>query len=679
MKRQKGRLANKIIGILMIVSMIGVAPWFWQGMNSYGSVADNTMKATSIGAEAGYQGEKNISIQFEIENGFADSKNLTNIKFSTTSGDMTLSAAPSSLTVSGKGKAVISIMASLGRNADTGSHTVKFTAEYPLAGGGTGNLEGSTDFDIYKQTASSGDIKSVAGLDITASFDPGDGFSVGHDNVMKLTVYNYGTTVVNDLKAVLTLPEKLSVYNGSNTEAMGYLSTGKRGSTEFTINVMDSAESKVYPIEVEMTGKDRTSSAVSVKKTFYVQVNGKGAINSESLSIENVNAPEEVKAGENFSLSFSVVNNSNREIKDLKVTVEPSEGLLNRSRNIFIENIGKNSRKDHTVKFTTFSGGDKKSYSVKITAAPAADSGGTGVSQYATVTVLSDGADTKKPQLMIDKYTYGGSVVQAGNDFNLNLSLFNTSGKELKNVKVSLDDADNVFIPIQGSNSFFVEKIQPKGHYTRSITLTTKKQAEQKITALKVNMTYEDGAGGTYEASDVISIPVTQKTRLVIDEIVEPVEVYVGVPGSCSVNFYNMGKTTISNVRANCEGNFTVAESNSYYAGNMESGKSDSYRFSFIPKEAGEMTGTVSFTFENADGETELIEIPFKFTAEEMFEEDPMMGDMEPEKKTPWALIIFGAVVAGGIIGLIIFKKVKKSKMNKALEIDDFDIDDKNA
>ncbi|MEG1584639.1 MAG: S-layer protein, partial [Anaerovorax sp.] len=94
----------------------------------------------------------------------------------------------------------------------------------------------------------------------------------------------------------------------------------------------------------------------------------------------------------------------------------------------------------------------------------------------------------------------------------MNVGLYNTSGKTITNVKVSLASEDGTFVPFGSSNSFFVERIPAKGHYTKNVDLRVKPAAEQKTSAITVTMAYEDGAGGAYTATDIISIPVTQES-----------------------------------------------------------------------------------------------------------------------------------------------------------------------
>lgn len=114
---------------------------------------------------------------------------------------------------------------------------------------------------------------------------------------------------------------------------------------------------------------------------------------------------------------------------------------------------------------------------------------------------------------MIDQYDFGGTYVQANSKFRLNLGLFNTSNKNLSNVKVTLNSADGIFVPVKSSNSFYIDGLEKKGHTTKSMMLSVKPGAEQKTTSLEVNMTYEDGAGNEFNSKDVISIPIIQETK----------------------------------------------------------------------------------------------------------------------------------------------------------------------
>lgn len=638
----------------------------------------------TIGSPGGMQGDDNVSVGFEIENNRGEAVTVSNMKLDIQGSDITVSENAGSLIIPAGGKQTISFSAEISKHASTGERTCKFDAKLKDQGGADlenqKTLEENTYFTVYERMATEGtDSKTVAAVDISHAIEPASGFIQGNNNKLKIEFYNYGNTTIKNAVVSLTLPEGLSIYNGSNQADLGYVSIGKKKTVEFPITVKEGIESKNYAIDVQILGLNFMNGDVVAKKTFYIPVEGDGSVSTDNISITNVNIPEEMKSGEEFQLNFTVNNAASTEMKNLKVKIEPEDGVINKSKNIFIDTIPKAGSKQYSVKLYTFDGASEKTYPIKITAIPgnSSEENAPSVVQYATVSIVSDGTSVKKPQLMVDNYTYGGNAAEAGSEFILDLGILNTSGKTLSNIKVSLSDTDGVFVPVGGSNSFFIENIKAKAHYTKSIRLSVKPQAEQKTTAMTVNFTYETGAGEALEASDTIAIPVTQKTRLVVDELVPPAEVYSGEPGTCEIEFYNMGKTTLNNLRVNCEGDFDVMESNSYYAGNMESGRSDSYRFSYIPREVGTMEGTISFTYEDGNGDAQVQEVPFSFEVMDApVWEDEYMEEEQPKKQIPWALIIAGAVVALGIVGGVIFKKRRKKKLHDALEIeDDFDID----
>lgn len=689
----KRSIVKRGLGLSMAIAMVflySLAPGFIPALVNDSvayAVTNGGVKIETIGSPGGMQGDKNISVGFQIENNRDETVNVQSMTLNIEGAGININQNAGSVSIPSGAKQTVSFTVEVTKSANTGERNCRFSANLKDAGGADlsnqKTLEENATFTVYERLSTDNrDSKTVAGVDISHAVQPAGGFVQGNDNKLTIEVYNYGNTTLKNAVVSLNLPEGLSIYNGSNQTQLGYVSVGTRKTVEFPITVKEGIESKNYPIEVEVLGLNYMNGDVEAKKTFYIPIEGSGNVSTDNISITNVNIPEQVNSGQPFNLAFTVQNTGNSEIKNVKVAVEPAEGIINKSRNIFIDNIPKGGSKQYNIKLYSFDGAEQKSYPIKITASPTNASTSekdtvSGVTQYATVTLLSDGSTAKKPQLLIDNYSYGGSVVQAGTDFYLNIGLFNTSGKTLSNVKVSLTNEDGVFVPVGGSNSFFIDSIKAKGHYTKSIRLSTKPQAEQKTTPITVKMTYEAGSGDPLEADDVIAIPVTQKTKLVVDEIVPPTEVYVGQQGTCELEFYNMGKTVLSNLRANCEGNFDVMESNSYYAGNMESGKSDSYRFNFVPKEVGPMTGTITFTYEDGKGEAQFLEVPFTFEVMEApvyDEENP--EDVQPEKHTPWALIIAGGVVVVGIIGGILFKKHRKKKLNAALEIeDDYDIE----
>ena len=146
-----------------------------------------------------------------------------------------------------------------------------------------------------------------------------------------------------------------------------------------------------------------------------------------------------------------------------------------------------------------------------------------------------------------------------------------------------------------------------------------------------------------------------------------------------NVSYVNKGKSTINNLEISVEGeNMTAMESRSY-VGNVESGNSDYYSVNITANQEGPVKGKIKFSYEDANGQTVVVEKEFSGDAISMnFEPDPGMDIPEPtqpEGLPMWGKILIGVVVVGGIAAVayvVIKKKKAKSKLQEAESYDDF-------
>jgi len=473
----------------------------------------------------------------------------------------------------------------------------------------------------------------------------------------------------------IELPEGMSVFNASTTSFIGTISIGQRVGRTFSVMVYDDLEGgRAYPITIKLTGTDRGNKPVALENTFYIPVTGVGTGAIRDISIQNISIPAEVGVDEDFIMTFNVRNTGSSEVRNIKAYADMPEGIINKSNATFvIDSIGAGESQTFSITMSAREGSNR-SLPIKIAVEPLSGAAGSEVIQYASVFASGGAGNARTPQLMIDRYSYGGSSVLAGREFQLNLSFVNTSNRRLSNIRATLSSEGGTFVPVDSSNSFFIDSVAAGGHFSRTVTLRASPSAEQKTTAIMVTMTYEDGSG-EFTAEDTISIPVFQVMRLSVDEIVPPFEVYAFTPGFSSLQFYNMGHTTLNNLMITAEGEFDVMQSNSYYVGNMEGGTSDTFSFSFIPRDAGPMEGKVVFTYEDLDGQQIIHEVPFTFMVMEMPEWEDRWGGFEEEKQTPWALIIFGIAAVLGASGFVVWRKIRKTRLDKKLEIEDAEFD----
>lgn len=594
----------------------------------------------------------------------------------------------SSTTVANGGTIQASFEVSASRHAESGFRALTVTVTP------TGEQPYSDTIDINVSQSLSPNIGSVAAaFDITMTRGA-EGLAVGEVKDLTFEFFNKGNTYLKNTLITLTMPEGLSIQGGSSSTNLGYITVGSTRDATFPITAEKGVTTKNYPITVTVSGVDSGGNTQTVEQTFYIPVTGEEEEEEkmviENLEISNINIPEAVEQDSDFKLTFQVFNMGDMDIENTKLTVEVPGGLINRSKNIFaIPKISKGSPQTFSVNFYAPKLSEEENrdqyYPLKITIEPLhPDENHTGiVSQYTGVLVKAapekeSSEKIKTPQLIVSDYSYGGTYVYAGGKFRLNLTMLNTSSDHtIKNIKVTVTSGDGTFVPVGSSNSFYIESIGKKASAAKTLMMSVKPDAEQKTSTLTVEMVYEDGDGNSFQASDIISIPVQQESRLVVDDITQPPELYVGMESYGNVQFYNMGKTVLNNLRVTAEGNFEISGSKMYFVGNMAAGTNDYYDFSFIPMEPGLMSGSVIFTYEDASGQEIVYEKPFEFTVSEdmmMGMEDP--GMMEPEMMEPqgggipWMVVIPAALLLLAA-GILFWKKRRKKKLHEQLEIED--------
>ncbi|MBZ2174952.1 hypothetical protein K8M07_06770 [Schnuerera sp. xch1] len=284
-----------------------------------------------------------------------------------------------------------------------------------------------------------------------------------------------------------------------------------------------------------------------------------------------------------------------------------------------------------------------------------------------------------KPKLIIDKYNFEPNIVKAGENFDMNLSFYNTNSQQsTKNIKIFLTanettdpesntSGSNVFTPVNSSNTFYIDNIPPKGRVEKNITMFTVPDAEAKTYTVTANFEYENNEGEEFTATELIGVPVVQQSELELGKISLPPEAYIGQPAPVFIEFYNTGKVALYNMMVKLEGDFQT-ENGSFYVGNFDIGKSEYFEGMIIPNETGELTGSLVFTYEDSSGET--IEKKDDFTLNVM-EQPPMEqlpGDMPPMEEQDSSIIkrpVFWIVVilVLAIGGFVFYKKRKKKGM----------------
>ena len=293
------------------------------------------------------------------------------------------------------------------------------------------------------------------------------------------------------------------------------------------------------------------------------------------------------------------------------------------------------------------------------------------------------------PRVIINRHTISVDNVVAGNPFELSVTLLNTSSnKNVKNMKVTVTDIDGIFIPVEGVNSFYIADL-PIGQTTDiTIALVPKQDAETKSYPVSISLDYEDEKSVAYSVTESLSIPLYLPQRL------EIMNVMFNEDGAgmafLSFQFINKGKAPLYNMNIRIEGPMNAMEGD-YYIGTFGSGQSDYFEDTVIPQMYGELSGDIVLEYEDSTGTQQEFRYPLfayinePYWSDEGFD-DGGMWPMDPDFPfddapgggggflkdwlTGWMIwvIVGGVIVIGGIVAIIIVKKVRRNKIENELE-----------
>ena len=285
----------------------------------------------------------------------------------------------------------------------------------------------------------------------------------------------------------------------------------------------------------------------------------------------------------------------------------------------------------------------------------------------------------KTPNLVLRESSYGTEAVVAGSPFTLSVTPYATAGEEpLSDVIVSVTLPDGITLT-GGSLSSYVGSMSPRSTCNVSFAVLPSAAYTGGVANITVNMTGTGTETGTaVTGTGTISVPITQPDRFEITSMELSDTIYLGETTSITLNVVNKGRNPVANLEASISGENLGVSVSTQYIGNVNAGVD----FDLTPQQAGEMTGTITLTYEAADGTTKTLTQDFSTTVQEMpVYDDPTMMDpglVEPEQ--PQGLPVWGIVlIAAGVVAVIavvivVVRKKRKAKALAMLEDGDEDL-----
>lgn len=306
-----------------------------------------------------------------------------------------------------------------------------------------------------------------------------------------------------------------------------------------------------------------------------------------------------------------------------------------------------------------------------------------------------------QPKLIISDYDLSPSMVEAGKDFNLSFTLYNTNSENaIYNLKVTIDQTlaaapqtsgqnnanltsdGSVFTPIGRSNTFYVASLYPWEWTTKYIDMNVLPNANPGSYVVNLTMEYEDYWGNQYKTQESIGIPVTQEASVNFGKV-KIDDISMGVPNSVSVNLYNTGKDNLNTVMCRVKGDGFSVDEDERFIGNFNAGSQETFSFNLTPEKEGKIKGKIEITYKDSTGKEHIDVKDFEKEVSQNFDQegmiDPQTGEMigegpvdsSPSLMTNPFLWIGLLVLVALIIALI--RKKRKSKKDEELIISDED------
>jgi len=545
----------------------------------------------------------------------------------------------------------------------------------------------------------------------------------GNNVIITAKLKNLGNIDTRDVKIDISeglAADGLGLLDGSANVYFQVFDSGFENSIKFNVTTHKDMKTGSYPITFKLYYKDKEDNEYTKDYNFYVNViqtdEAEETEEKADLTILNMVSPTGTyEVAKEFRVTFDLKNTSNKTANNIKITANLGEDgaiVPHSADTVQLKNLTPNESKNLIFVFAPTSQSKTRNYSIGFNVeyeTGTKDDEGVSekhmFSQYVGVNVSNPKADeeeekenekdedekTSVPKIIVSKYESNPIIVEAGKKFDLSMTFKNThSEKEVKNIKMYLtvedttEEKGNVFSPDNGSNTFYIDSIPPKGEISHTFHMFTVPDAKARTYTINVNIEYEDAEANSYEGTELVGINVKQKSKLETSEISVPTEGFVNEPISIYFDIFNTGKVTLSNIKVRIEGDFDTSMS-SMFIGSLEQSNSEYYEGGFTPTQPGQFDGKIIISYEDTNGE-EMEEV--RDFVINVSEAQPVFDDMMPpdgempieEENTSFIKNTFNniitnhkkkaiAAVIAVIAAIVIFIVIKKRK-KKGLDND---------
>lgn len=472
------------------------------------------------------------------------------------------------------------------------------------------------------------------------------------EDVINVTVKNTGAVDAYDAKIAVVsgFDTSAGITKGYTTDSIsvGNIKAGKSKDIQIPVRIAKGFAAGLYEIKMNASYKDEKENALtSAEMTMYVKGSATEQTSKNGVSIGNVaQSPSYPVAGDKVTVSFDIVNEGTSDITNVKAagTGLSSSGFEPVSsepyKKVGTVKAGSKTRVSMTFKVGKDIPSGFNTLNISCEYTNADGTVGTESAGLYILNIVNDKKTdtgeqkTSRPKLIINRYSAEPVIdpdtigededieklkkeLKAGREFDFKYSIKNTHAtKVAKNIKITLEQAEGIFIPVDGSNIFYIDSIDAGETSEQVVRMRTRSDVatgDYNI-AIKVEYEYDDMSEADKEKGGVvdennIKLRAIENYRPEIENI--SIDAYDGVmmgqPVDLSFEFYNMGKSTLGNVYITIEGDFALANNSSKtYVGAVNGYSQEYVNPQIVPLVPGEATGTIVVHFEDSNGDEQI-------------------------------------------------------------------------
>lgn len=536
----------------------------------------------------------------------------------------------------------------------------------PAAAGDRADAGADAGASVVPEPASQPEETPVPPPVVLITRDEMADLAAGGEREIVLRFQNLGQTTLKTPIASLTPSEGLRLAGGASS---------------FVVEEIPAGEMRAIRVKLQAAASATAAQSLSVELRFNYQ--SAGALTAGTAS-DRLNIPVREKAagqplvyisrsdvtspivpGETFSLAVTFRNDGTAAVKGAAATVTPSEGLvlLDKASTFPVGDIGPGKTGSITVQLQGAREITSAAQSLSVELRYSYDGASAAASASERLNIpakaaAAASADVSVPNIVVQKFDYGGKPVAAGGDFPLSFTFENTGAVGVENIVATVDGGE-CFTVSGGTNTAHYKALGPGKTLTQELPMQAVANCKSGAQGITVSFKYEylDGAKRAPVTADVrLSVPVTQPDRFQVNAPIQPAECRAGQEAELTLSYVNKGRADIGNLEARLVGEGFESPALAQYLGNVAAGASGTVGFALTPQAAGPLALTVRISYEDADLVTQTKEFPLTLEVGE--EEEPVdFGEELPEKAPlPGWLPAVGGALALAAAAVVIWQ-----------------------